>query len=257
MTLQDERSLEPHPALRPLVHEVRTLVVMPGSRRVMTKLPNPTASLVLCLSRDGETKLLAVGPGTHASYKRVTAVPFYTRVALRPGAARGYFGVPLHELVDRVAPIRSLWGRRGETLEEELASLTGDPPAMLLALERELLHRLQHHDETAARRRLLGRAVAALDANPARGEPIAELARMLRVSERYLRQLFREEIGISPKHYARIARIRRVVSQMGAGRLARLATDHGFYDQAHLTSEFRDLLRVTPRAFLAGELPVH
>jgi methylphosphotriester-DNA--protein-cysteine methyltransferase len=76
------------------------------------------------------------------------------------------------------------------------------------------------------------------------------------VSERHLRNVFREEIGISPKRYARIARIRRVAAKAGTESWARLAADHGFYDQAHLVAEFRELLGVTPRAFLAGDVPV-
>jgi hypothetical protein len=37
---------------------------------------------------------------------------------------------------------------------------------------------------------------------------------------------------------------------------AHLAVEHGFYDQAHLNAEFRALLRVAPRDFLAGRFPL-
>ncbi|MFI7687677.1 AraC family transcriptional regulator [Nonomuraea sp. NPDC049655] len=39
------------------------------------------------------------------------------------------------------------------------------------------------------------------------------------------------------------------------GRWADLATAAGYYDQSHMTAEFRTLMGVTPAAFFQGRLP--
>jgi AraC-like DNA-binding protein len=76
------------------------------------------------------------------------------------------------------------------------------------------------------------------------------------VSERHLRRLFRETIGVSPKAFAKVTRFRRAVRAARAenhANWAAIAAEAGYYDQAHLIGEFRAIAGVTPRALL-GEL---
>jgi AraC-like DNA-binding protein len=49
--------------------------------------------------------------------------------------------------------------------------------------------------------------------------------------------------------------VRRVVRRGGHGEWARLAAELGYYDQAHLSREFRAAMGVPPGAYLAGDLP--
>jgi hypothetical protein len=68
---------------------------------------------------------------------------------------------------------------------------------------------------------------------------------------------FDEAVGVSPRHFradrpgTRRTRPARP-GRGGAGRLAELADGAGYYDQSHLTAEFRRLMGVPPGAFLAG-----
>jgi AraC-like DNA-binding protein len=75
------------------------------------------------------------------------------------------------------------------------------------------------------------------------------------VSERHLRNLFAREVGLSPKHFARISRLRKVLALAGRRQWAAVAEDAGFFDQAHMISDFRALMGVSPAAYLAGKLP--
>jgi AraC-like DNA-binding protein len=88
--------------------------------------------------------------------------------------------------------------------------------------------------------------------------PIAELRAETGLSKARLTGVFREQIGLAPKVYARVVRFRHVLSrlQQGDGRLAEVALDAGFYDQPHMNAEFRALAGVTPREFLAARHPV-
>jgi transcriptional regulator GlxA family with amidase domain len=78
----------------------------------------------------------------------------------------------------------------------------------------------------------------------------------LGVSERHLRRVFHEAIGVSPKTFAKVTRFRRAVRAARAqahASWATIAAAAGYYDQAHLINEFHAIAGVTPSALL-GEL---
>lgn len=88
-------------------------------------------------------------------------------------------------------------------------------------------------------------------------EPVAAIARRLAVSERHMRDVVRDGIGVPPKRFERIERVRRVLARGRANtaRWAQLAATAGFYDQSHMAAEFRTLMGVPPLAFFAGRFP--
>ena len=66
-------------------------------------------------------------------------------------------------------------------------------------------------------------------------------------AERSLQRAARRWLGMSPKHFLRIARVRSAQRAVcGNAHLSAVAADFGFSDQAHLTREFRALLGRTP-----------
>jgi AraC-like DNA-binding protein len=69
---------------------------------------------------------------------------------------------------------------------------------------------------------------------------------------------FRDEIGMTPKLYARIVRFRRVLRMLqdGEGPLAAVALGADYYDQPHMARDFRALAGLTPRQFVANRHPV-
>jgi AraC-like DNA-binding protein len=221
-----------------------------ASARPIARLPGAAASLVICTAHAGGA-IVAAGPALRASYKRARDVPLYVRFGLRPGAARAVLGVPVHELAGRAVQLDALWGRRAAelALALALALATGEPGRLIRAVEAALAQRLAAAPIDRARARLIQRALARLDM----GARVGSLAAELGASERYLRELFRTEVGMAPKRYARIARLHRVLA--GSGPWSALAAAHGYADQAHLVSEFRSLLGVTPTEYRAGELP--
>lgn len=232
------------------------MMPLTGEQVTYSFLPTGSSSLsVVTPAEGGPLKMYLAGPSTAAKYRIFVPAPFFVQLRFRPSAARALFGVPLHELVDRVVSIDEIWGRAGRELLDAVAPFEGRPRALVGALENVLLRRLDRA-KPAATPELVGRAARALER--AAGAPTAgilALAKRFGVGERTLREAFREHVGISPKRYARIARIRRVASRAGSARWVDLALEHGFYDQAHLNAEFRALLRVAPRDFLAGRLP--
>ncbi|WP_211339439.1 AraC family transcriptional regulator [Nocardia mexicana] len=210
-------------------------------------VPEVTTRLVLRDSADGRRDVLVIGPLTRATYKATAAPASCVRLGLAPGAAHALLGVPAADLTDRGVPLAELPGPLAEFADE----LTHAAPEEVSALlEAELPRRIP--DTDTSQRALLHAATALLSATSA---TIPEVAARLAVSERHLRTLFTLGIGVSPKHFARIDRLRRTLSTAAHTPLARLAAEQGYYDQSHMTADFRVLMGVPPTSFFEGKLP--
>jgi AraC-like DNA-binding protein len=170
---------------------------------------------------------------------------------LHLGAAEAVLGVPASALAGRIVALEDLWGADTTRRLCDRLAAAHDTRAAAVTLERAIGERL------AAAQDRRGRAQLALDAaHRLATAHVHAVADDLGVSERHLRRVFRDTVGVSPKAFARLMRFHRALSaacQDGPARWARIAAAAGYYDQAHLIAEFRAIAGVTPRA-LIGEL---
>jgi AraC-like DNA-binding protein len=82
---------------------------------------------------------------------------------------------------------------------------------------------------------------------------MGKLASVLDISERHLSRGFRATFGISPKQYARLARIEKVIAARKSGLgWADVAYACGFTDQAHLIHDFGTIVGGTPAEFFGA-----
>jgi AraC-like DNA-binding protein len=84
---------------------------------------------------------------------------------------------------------------------------------------------------------------------------LAELARQSGWSERHFTQVFREQIGFTPKVWHRLQRFQRAVRQLQAVRgvsWAELAISCGYYDQSHFANEFRAFAGIDLTTYTTG-----
>ena len=76
-----------------------------------------------------------------------------------------------------------------------------------------------------------------------------ELAGRLGYSRQRLTRLLLEQVGIGAKELLRVGRLQRAVDQLqkaeGAS-LAQAATGLGYFDQAHMCRDFRELVGLSP-----------
>lgn len=198
--------------------------------------------------------VLVAGPRTRGSYHPGKPVRRCVRMRLHPGRAHHLLGVPIDELADRIVPLADLWGAPARRLTERLAASTGVEPAMTALAEAiEARARTRSLRET----HLVGAALRALTTGEGGRPPrLTAVADDVGVSERHLRTVFAREVGVSPKHYARLARIRGVIARTDRRTAwATMADEAGYFDQAHLINDFRSVMGITPAAFAAGKLP--
>jgi len=176
------------------------------------------------------------------------------QVDLSPLGAHMLFGVAMHELsAHLVVALEEVLGREGRELVERLEGL-GTWDERFAALDTFIARRLDRAPRPApdavwAWRRLResGGRIG-----------IAALTRELGCSPRHLTARFREQVGVPPKAAARLVRFQRAIALLGRDdgrRFAEIAQLCGFYDQAHLNRDFRELAGTSPGGFVARLLP--
>jgi len=72
------------------------------------------------------------------------------------------------------------------------------------------------------------------------------------VSPRQMERLFKRWLGISPKRYQRVLRVQSSVDDLKKNpelALVELALQQGFSDQAHMTREFKQIAKTTPKRY--------
>jgi len=89
-----------------------------------------------------------------------------------------------------------------------------------------------------------------LNAHVAEAVTLRELAAVSRLSMYRLARTFKAEVGLAPHAYQIQLRVLRAKKLLAAGcRIADAAEACGFYDQAHLTDQFKRHVGVTPGAY--------
>jgi transcriptional regulator GlxA family with amidase domain len=162
-------------------------------------------------------------------------------VRLRPGVAFVLTGMAAHSLVDRRISLTACPALR------ELASVDpsrDSPDRCIDALERFLVDRLEHADIPG----VVARALHEIEKG--RGcLRVEDVAARCGVSARHLHRLMRTWIGYGPKRYASVIRFQVTLGEMqqSLGRsAAALASETGFFDQAHLTVDVARFSGSTP-----------
>ncbi|WP_159466885.1 helix-turn-helix transcriptional regulator [Dyadobacter sp. 3J3] len=84
---------------------------------------------------------------------------------------------------------------------------------------------------------------------------VTELTSFFNVSERHLQRSFAEHIGLSPKRYSGIIRIQHFLKLLRKNSpqksLTDLAYECGFFDQAHLIREMKNISGITPSQYVS------
>jgi len=255
------REYAPSERLRPFVQCFWSREPGPGRElargSVHRVLPDGCIDVVLGFSgqADEPESAMAVGTMTRALVLEAGAWPeCFVGVRFRPGKAAAFLAVPANELTDLRVPLDELWGDASE-VRDALSARAG-AVERVRALERVLAARAApslvsaQRDVDEAIRRIV-------DAGGSLG--ITRLAPALGVTRQHLARRFSQLVGVSPKTFARVVRLGRVIERARAApagaaiNWSALALDVGYYDQAHLVDEFRELTGVSPTVGMRDE----
>lgn len=206
---------------------------------------------------------LAAGPGAVSGMRSqsividTAAIQSVMGVVFRPGGARGFFDLPADDFYNQVVSLDLVWGSRVTQLRDRLREVVSVGEKFGV-LESALLQVLQR----GAEKRLALHPSVQYALGEFRRVPhirsVIGVAREAGLSRRRFSQLFREQVGITPKLYCRLLRFRQVVQRITSGGpvdWADVALAGGYCDQAHLAHEFRDFSGISPGSYLAAERP--
>lgn len=255
------REYQPSNKLRPFVECLWTRDTVlaahePSSSSVHRVLPDGCIDVVLGFSgqADEPESAMAVGTMTRALVLEPGSSPeCFVGVRFRPGKAAGFLTTPASELTDLRVSLDDLWVDAAEV--REALAVGRDAVERVRALERVLAARVSpsviasHTDVDEAVRRIVA-------AGGSLG--ITRLAPSLGVTRQHLARRFSQLVGVSPKTFARVVRLGRVIERVRAVpateavNWSALAVELGYYDQSHLVDEFRELTGVTPTGWVRG-----
>ncbi|MDQ0376689.1 helix-turn-helix domain-containing protein [Amycolatopsis thermophila] len=251
---------EPHPQLRRLIARYVGYTQHGLPLATHRGLPSRHVTLAISLAEpirftgmplgQSPARLPAALGGLHTAPALIAQEEFQSgvQVEIDPLGVPALFGVPTAELSGYVVDLAELGPAQ---LPERLAeSPTWDDRFAVLddVFRRGLADHEPSREVTWAWRRL---------ARSGGLVRVEALAREIGWSRRQFAERFRRELGLSPKQAARVLRFERAADRLRRAptALATLAADCGFYDQAHLSNEWRALAGCSPRTWIAEELP--
>ncbi|TDP32426.1 helix-turn-helix domain-containing protein [Nocardia ignorata] len=235
-------------SLRPWLTELTATPTRHDITQPFAHPPVTSTTVVVRTESSGRRAAFVIGAQTKAAYSQAERPGGCVRLRLAPGTTGQLLGVSAAELTDRVVSLAELPGPLA-TITDSLTHLSTAEAIKHLGVR--LPQAVSESATERAHRIVLREAISEVGAAPT----VADLATRLAVSERQLRSLFAAGIGLSPRHFVRIDRVRRVLTAAGKAPWSDLAAATGYYDQSHLTADFRTLMGVPPAAYLRGELP--
>lgn len=191
----------------------------------------------------------AMGPRHKVHRKLIRGGQRTVFVRLPLGTCHAVLGKPASQFAGRVVALGDLWNTAAtQRLEEQLAAAE-DAGAAVVTLKASIAERLESETSFDTSVRLVQSAARRLESHN-----VASVAKDLGVSERHLRRVFHEVVGLSPKAFFKLRRFQRALRAAQDERnpaWSDIAVVAGYYDQAHLIADFRSIAGATPREFLA------
>lgn len=223
-----------------------TFIVTLGGTVDLAAMPDP---------HQQPASFTALAGGLHAvpALIRHDGYQFGIQLELTPLGSRTLLGLPAGELAATVIDLATVLGpAAGELVERLRTAVTWTDRFVQLdaALARVARDRGRPDPELGWAWQRLATSHGAVGING--------LATEVGWSRRHLGERFRREYGLTPKQAARVMRFElahRLLRRDDRPALADLAARCGYYDQAHLTREWRELAGCPPTVWLAEELP--
>jgi AraC-like DNA-binding protein len=175
------------------------------------------------------------------------------QVDLTPLAAYRFFGLPMHQLANRIVELDEIFGADARTLVDQLR-LAPTWQRRFELIDAFLLPRLAAGREAAPGVAWAWRRLAETRGAASIGAIAAEIG----WSRKHLIEKFREHVGLPPKVVARIMRFNRALRLLQRDEAARwtdIAYSAGYYDQAHMIRDFHEFAGATPTGFARSLAP--
>ena len=172
-------------------------------------------------------------------------------IVFNPVALFRIFHIPAAEFFNRNIPLNLVLKHETDELETEI-SAAGAFDRKLQIAERFVLDRLKKvRDEHALPR--MQKAVEIIN-HSGGSVSVNTMASAACLSRKQFERRFSEFIGSTPGQFLKIIRFQQALHQKNRNphiSLAALALDCGYFDQSHMSNDFKQLTGLTPRSYFA------
>jgi AraC-like DNA-binding protein len=212
-------------------------------------LPMGTVELVIRLNSARTSDSGIAGPRSSSLIIERRASYQLLGVHFKPGGGFPFIDFPSGELHNRWLTLADLWG---EQRARRLLSLLSEAPTIekkFDLLERWLMwisgQELRHHDAVSF-------ALAEFATDPGL-QSSAVVAEKVNLSQRRFIDLFRNEVGMTPKLFCRVQRFQEAIQSIQHKHTVDwvdLALSCGYTDQSHFIHDFREFSGLRPSEYL-------
>ncbi|PWA07066.1 AraC family transcriptional regulator [Pueribacillus theae] len=168
-------------------------------------------------------------------------------VHFKPGGAFPFLKLPADELHNEHVALDELWGTKATEMREQLLEAE-TPVAKFQILEQYLMGMMT---QASASHPAVVFALRKFLASPHQWK-IADVTEQISLSSRRFIQVFKEEVGLTPKQFCRIQRFQNVLCLIEDGEQVDwtdIALTSGYYDQAHFIHDFRSFSGLSPTTY--------
>jgi AraC-like DNA-binding protein len=198
--------------------------------------------------------IVVAGPDISSAHSVPTPGTTLLGLRFQPGAAVGWLGLPLSEIVGQQIDLGDVWGQRARDLSAMIEDAATAAERLRL-WQSQLLQLVPNRGAPDREMRAVFDAMTGGGAGPRKLRSIQD---RLDISERTLRRRCHDHFGYGPKTLDRILRFQsfvRIVRTSGGSSLSGLAFAAGYADQAHLSRDIRELCGMTASALVRQLAP--
>ncbi|WP_419701870.1 DUF6597 domain-containing transcriptional factor [Mucilaginibacter sp. NFX135] len=162
-------------------------------------------------------------------------------------------GIAAVDLNDGLIKLNELFKREGSDLEDQVLNETG------------IRNKIEHIESFVSKKlagvqcpdKIITGALKLIDSHKG-NISVSQLLNILPITEKQLERRFNHYIGISPKRFTAIMKLqyflKNLQRQSSDTKIADVAYENGYYDQAHLNNYFKKNIGITPSAYKANNL---
>ena len=168
-------------------------------------------------------------------------------VRFKPGAFKYVFAGRLNDFANQKVPLVDIWQKPGLRLYNQLKNLSRHEDKINLVAS-FIENRLDINKRSA-----IDESVQ--DIVSQKGDiDISSLELQSHLSSAQFRKRFREEVGLSPKKYAKIIRINSILNELFSQQpcdLIDLVYAHNYFDQSHFIKDFKSIIGKAPTQYFS------
>lgn len=172
-------------------------------------------------------------------------------IAFKKGKAGSFKKIPMNELTDKIVDADIIFGNKFHVLREQLLA-SASIHHMFLLIENFLLRQAGGSLCPDTRSKCVEFAVINITNQP-NALMIQQLNSQIGYSQKHFINLFKKQVGVTPKQYLKIMRFQKALLDIEANTAidwSRVAVESGFYDQAHFIGDFKIFSGFTPNEYI-------